>query len=91
MQPKTPTGREIIEMWDLVRVCSPGIDGAAIEQKAQLEAQKLSNIIVELHNIHDKMGTKKINTILENIFKNALAIKSFQRRIRMYALHENRL
>lgn len=51
-----PTHRAINEVRDIVRAWSPGIDGAAIEQKARLEAEKLKNIIVDLQNLSNIAG-----------------------------------
>lgn len=81
----------INEMRDLFRECSPGIDRAAIEQQAWVEAEKLRNIIVDVQNNSDIVGVKHVNRILEKFFKNALAIKAFQWRTCMSTLQENYL
>lgn len=61
--------REINEMKDLICASSPIIDGTAIANQAQIEAEKLDSIGVDLNNISDEVGVEKANKILENIFR----------------------
>lgn len=73
-------------MQDLVHSCSPGIDGAVIEQQSRVESKKVGKIMADLQNISDKVSVEHVNRILYFILKNVLVIKALQQRTGMSTL-----
>lgn len=75
-------------MRNLVRWKKGHVDARQVEQEARTHAEKLGDVVVDLQNLCDTVGVERMDSLLRNIFENAIIVKAIQQSVEMWALEQ---
>lgn len=75
-------------MWNVIARHKKGIIAKDIDEGALIQSANLNSVVVQLQSISEKIGADQMDTLLKNIFKNCIVLKTIELHKCMKSLEE---
>lgn len=75
-------------MHNIIIVSRNGMEGSEVQEQARVEAEKLSDIIIDLQHIWKKVAVERVKKLLEKLFQNEFVMEALKRRVGTTALQK---